>query len=135
MSNVWDFVNSINTTKKDMMSDTENDSLAEKDYVPFMVNKSLSYFVDTILYSNEINKYPFLDKKMQYTYYLHAIPKGKRFCKWSKKEITEDLEAISEYFQCNYRKSAEILRTINKSDLALIKQVLQKGGVHKNDSG
>ena len=117
------------------MTGTDNDLLAEKDYVPFIVNKSLSYFVDSILYANEINQYPNLDNKLQYQYLLNSVPKGKRFSKWSKKEITEDISAISEYYNCNYQKSAEILKIINKKDLGMIKQLLQKGGVRKNDSG
>ena len=131
MSNVFDYVNSINVTKKDIMTGSDNDLLMEKEYVPFIVNKSLSYFVDSILYANEINFYPDLDKKLQYEYLLHSISKGKRFSKWSKKEITEDINAISEYYQCSYRKSAEILKIINKNDLGMIKQLLQKGGVQK----
>ena len=62
----FDYVNSINFTKKNLMKNTANDELAEKDYVPFLTNKSLSYFTDTLLYANEMNRYHFLDKRLQY---------------------------------------------------------------------
>ena len=52
----FDFINSINFTKKNLMRNTDNDELAEKGYVPFITNKTLSYFTDTLLYSNEMNK-------------------------------------------------------------------------------
>ena len=79
----FDYVNSVTDNKKNMMVGTENDELAEKSYNPFLTNKSLSYYMDTILYANEINQYSMLDNKLQYEYYLHGIPKKKRFSKWS----------------------------------------------------
>ncbi len=80
----FDYVNSINFTKKNLMKNTANDELAEKDYVPFLTNKSLSYFTDTLLYANEMNRYHFLDKRLQYEFYLNSIRKKKRFAKWAK---------------------------------------------------
>ena len=65
--NVFEFVSSINHTKVDLMSGSENDKAAEEFYNPFVVNRSLSYFVDTLFYANEINKYD-IDKKLQYHY-------------------------------------------------------------------
>lgn len=129
MPGVFDYVNSINSSKEDLFS--SNEEYAEKEYVPFIVNKSLSYFVDSILYANEINHYPHLSNKQQYHYLLHSISKGKRFSKWSKREITEDLQAISDYYKYSYTRAAEVLKIINKNDLDMIKQKLQKGGVCK----
>ena len=71
----FDFVNSINFTKKNMMRDTANDDLAEKSYVPFLTNRSLSYFTDTLLYANEMNKLHQLDNKLQYEFFLNTIRK------------------------------------------------------------
>ena len=82
----FDYVNSINFTKKNLMKNTANDELAEKGYAPFLTNKSLSYFTDTILYANEMNRYHFLDKKLQYEFYLNSLRKKKRFAKWAKAE-------------------------------------------------
>ena len=62
----FDYVNSVTDNKKNMMVGTENDELAEKSYNPFLSNKSLSYYMDTILYANEINQYSMLDNKLQY---------------------------------------------------------------------
>ena len=87
----FDYVNSINFTKKNLMKNTANDELAEKDYVPFLTNKSLSYFTDTLLYANEMNRYHFLDKRLQYEFYLNSIRKKKRFAKWAKAEDNNDV--------------------------------------------
>lgn len=129
--NPFDYVNAINDNKKNLMVGTENDELAEKGYAPFMVNKALSYFVDTILYANEINQYAHTDNKLQFEYYLNGIPKKKRFSKWAKKEKNDELDIISEYYGCNYTRASEIHKIINKSNIDFMKQKLQKGGVTK----
>jgi hypothetical protein len=129
--NPFDYVNAINDTKKNLMVGTDNDELAEKGYTPFMVNKSLSYFIDTILYANEINEYAHIDNKLQFEYYLNGIPKKKRFSKWAKKEKSDDLDVICEYYGCNYTRAAEIHKIINKTNIDFMKQKLQKGGVIK----
>lgn len=131
MSNPFDYVNSINDTKKNIMVGTDNDELAEKGYNPFIVNKALSYFVDTILYANEINQYHHLDDKLQYECLLNGVPKGRRFSKWAKKNEDKDIETIVEYYGCSYSKATEIQKIINKNQLDLLKNKLQKGGVSK----
>jgi hypothetical protein len=113
------------------MVGTDNDELAGKGYTPFMVNKSLSYFIDTILYANEINEYAHIDNKLQFEYYLNGIPKKKRFSKWAKKEKSDDLDVICEYYGCNYTRAAEIHKIINITNIDFMKQKLQKGGVIK----
>ena len=107
MSNVFDYVNSINTTKHNMMRGSENDELAEKGYVPYVVNKSLSYFTDTILYANEINRHGFIDNKLQYEYLLYSVRQGRRFSKWAKKDESEIVSKISLYFQVNRQRAEE----------------------------
>ncbi len=124
----FDYVNAVSDSKKDLMVGTENDELAEKGYNSYLTNKSLSYHVDAILYVNEMNQYASLDNKLQFDYYLHGLPKKKRFSKWSKKQENEDIEVVSEWYGCNYSKAAEILKIINKNTLDLIKHKLQKGG-------
>ena len=105
--NPFEYVNSINITKKNMMRGTENDELMEKEYTPYVVNKSLSYFPDTLLYANEINQYGFLDNKMQYEYYLYSVRQGKRFSKWTKKDSSELIDSISRYYQVNRKRAEE----------------------------
>ena len=75
----FDYVNSINHTKKNLMVDTDNDRLAESAYVPYLTNKSLSYFADTLMYANKVNVFADLDKKLQYEYLLNSIRPRKGF--------------------------------------------------------
>lgn len=126
--NPFDFVNSINFTKKDIMTGTENDELAEKAYVPYIVNKSLSYFTDTLLYSNEINMLSGIDNKLQYHFLLNSIRPAKRFAKWVKKQDSNDLESVKQYYCLNNEKAEQALALLSQQQLDVIKQKLEKGG-------
>ena len=59
--NPFDFVNSVNYTKVDIMNDD-----VEKSYLPFIINRQLSYFPDTVAVANEMNRYHQLDNKLQF---------------------------------------------------------------------
>lgn len=124
----FDYANSITHNKKDLMKGTENDELAEKSYSPFLVNKALSYFPDTILYANEVNKFSSLDNKLQYYYLLNSIRPQKRFAKWVKKQDSDDIEAVKQYYGYNYSKALQALSLLSTDQIAMIKQQLQKGG-------
>lgn len=125
----FDFINAINQSKKDMMTDTDNDELAEKSYNAYLVNKGLSYFPDTILYANEMNLYSQLDNKPQFAYLLNSIRPRKRFSKWFKNELDEDTKIISEYYQYSIQKAKQVRHLISSEQLNLMKEKLQKGGL------
>lgn len=130
--NPFDFVNSINVSKENLMRGTENDALAESGYAPFIVNKSLSYFPDTIFYANEVNKMAHADNILQYSYLLNSVRAQKRFAKWVKKEDSDDLEAIKEYYGYSNEKAYQALQLLSNDQLNLIKEQLQKGGINES---
>ena len=127
----FDYVNSINFTKKNLMKNTANDELAEKDYVPFLTIISLSYFTDTLLYANEMNRYHFLDKRLQYEFYLNSIRKKKRFAKWAKAEDNNDVMMVQEYYKFSPQKAKAALRVLSPKQLDIIKHKMENG--IKND--
>jgi hypothetical protein len=121
----FDFLNAINDNKKDLFEDPQ----AEKDYSAFMVNRGLSYFPDTILYANEMNRFPAIPKSWQFYYFLNTIPKKKRFSKWAKKDAeTKSLQLIKEYYGYSYEKAKEALNVLSVEQLSIIEEKLQKGG-------
>jgi hypothetical protein len=124
MMTPFDFIKSISENKKDLMLD----KLAEKEYNAFMVNRGLSFFPDTILYANEMNMNHHLDNKLQFSYLMTIIRPRKRFSKWAKKKTSDDLQAISEYYNCNMKKAEEYLRMLNADQLKSIKEALNRGG-------
>ena len=128
MTSPFDYVNSITFNKNDMMTGTENDELAEKSYVPFVVNRALSYFPDTILYANEINCNHHVDNKLQYHYLINSIRPKKRFSKWAKKQEDNDLDAVIQYYGYNREKAEQALSLLSPEQLEQVKQRLNKGG-------
>ena len=121
--NPFDFVNSINTTKKDLLQDPE---VSETSYVPFVINKSLSYFPETILLANDMNK-SHIENKLQYHYLLNTVRPGKRFAKWVKRESVDDVKAVQEYYGYNVEKAQQALALLTVDNLNYIKQKLQSG--------
>lgn len=118
-----EIVPSILQTKQDVL-DNEND------YVPYVVNKALSYHYDCILHSNQMNILPNTDKRLQYAYYLNSVRSYKRpFRKWHKTEANEDLTSVMEYYGFSLSKAREALVLLTDSQLSMIKKNLYKGGL------
>jgi hypothetical protein len=90
-----DWLNSINLNKTDLIE--EDPSLA-KEYPPFIINKCMSGHLDTVLYANEMNMAHFLDKKLQYDFYLNSVRKRKRFSPWLRKDKVKDLDVVKSYY-------------------------------------
>lgn len=135
MASPFDFINSINANDKpDLFRGKEVDrAQAEKDYVPFIVNRGLSYFPDTILYANEMNQAPFVEKIAQYDFLQQSIRPRKRWSKWFKSEIDDDLELVKQVYGYSSEKAAQTLKLLSKEQLAEIRtQVNAIGGVSKS---
>jgi hypothetical protein len=128
MSNPFDYVNTITSTKKNLMRDTENDVLAEKEYNPFLTNRALSYHHDTVAIANEMNSRSDLPKLLQYEFLLNTVRPKKRYAKWDKKEDHGDLAAIKEYFGYSDNKALQALTVLNHDQIHEIKRRLEKGG-------
>lgn len=125
--NPFDYVNAITHSKKDLMTGTENDELAESAYVPFIVNKALSYFPDTIMHANIMNFHSFLEKKLQFHYHLNSIRPSKRFAKWVKKDDNQELELIMQYYGYSIEKAKQVLPLLSSEQLSIIKTILTSG--------
>ena len=125
--NPFEYVNSINMTKKDIMID----DLSEKAYAPFMINRSLSYFNDTVLMANDMNIKHHLDAKLQYQCLINIVRKRKRFSKWIKPELDNDIEVVKEYYGYSNEKAHQVLPLLSKSQLAILKEKVNKGGKRK----
>lgn len=127
MSNPFDYLNTINVTKKNMMRGSENDELAEKGYNPFLINRGLSYFQDTVELANEMNLRADLDNKLQYEFLLNLVRSRKRFSKWHKKDENDKIDLIAEHYNCSQRKAIEILNTLTEEQVNSICQIMLKG--------
>ena len=122
--NPFEFLNAINYTKKDLMVDPEN----EKHYNSFVINRSLSYFPDTVAIANEMNKYHHLDSRLQFSFLINIIRKRKRFSKWIKPEIEDDVEVVKKYDGYSNEKSRLILPLLSPQQIDIIRKKVSKGG-------
>ena len=120
-----DWLNSINHTKENII---DIDPDLEKDYPPYIINKCLSGFVDTILFSNEMNMSSHLDRKMQYDFYINIVRKRKRFSPWLRKEKIDDLEHIKRYYGYSNEKAQIALTLLTKEQLEFIRSKNDMGG-------
>ena len=127
--NPFDFVNDINFGKKDIMTDSDNPELAEKTYNPFLTNRALSYFPDTIQFANMMNNNSHIDHMLQYSFLLNIIRKRKRFSKWFKKNDDDVLQMVIEYYGYSVNKAKEVLKILDNDQLELIREKLIKGGM------
>ena len=122
--NLSETLKSLNYTKQNLMVD---DILAESDYSPFIVNKCLSYFTDTVLFVNEMNRLSDLPKRLQYDYTLHSIRKRKRFSRWDKNNKSKKFLLVKEYYQYSDSKTEEIVGLITDDQVKEIKKLLETG--------
>ncbi len=116
-----DWLNSINFTKEDLSENI-------KEYPPYIVNRCLSGHLDCVLFANEMNRYHFLDKDMQYHFYINTLRKRKRFSPWVRKEKVSDLEFVKKYYGYSNDKAAQALKILTNEQLLFIKQKLDTGG-------
>ena len=123
----FDYLKAINESKEDVMLTPQD----EKKYAAFIVNRGLSFFMDTIFQVNEMNRNHHLDARLQFDYFLNTVRKKKRYSKWLKPEKLQDLEVIKEYYGFSNEKAKNTLKILSGDQLALIKDKLKQGGAEK----
>lgn len=120
-----DWLKTINQTKENVM---DQDPSLEKEYSPYIINRCLSGFVDSIMFANEMNQYYFLPKKMQYDFLLNSLRKKYRFTPWVKKETQSDIEVIKKYYGYSNQKAQQALKILTKDQIKFIKSKFETGG-------
>jgi hypothetical protein len=129
MAKLGDFLTAINKSKKNLM---DEDPETEKEYLPFVVNRTLSYFLDTVMYANEANIRNTADKKLQFDLLLNSIRSNRRFSRWLKPDENKDIDAIKEYYGYSNQRAKEVLDLLTGEQLSFIHERLSRGGL-KND--
>ena len=88
----------------------------------------MSGHLDCVLFANEMNRYHFLDKDMQYNFYLNILRKKKRFSPWLRKEKVSDIEYVKQYYGYSNEKASQVLKILSDEQIDFIKQRLDTGG-------
>ncbi len=120
----FDFANAINHSKENLIVD----EWSEKQYNAFIVNKSLSYGADTVIYANEMNSRPHLDRRLQFDFLINTVRPRKRYNKWLKPETVDVLEIIQQYYGYSIDKARQVLPLISDTQLDIIKKKMNRGG-------
>ena len=120
-----DWLNSINLSKENMI---DEDPDLEREYPPFIINKCLSGQMDSLMQANEMNKYPNLDKRLQYDFFINSLRKRKRFSPWLRKDKIKNIEAVREYYGFSTEKAEQALNILSNEQLDYIYEKLNTGG-------
>lgn len=129
MSNPFDSIGFLNTPEKNRDYSRYEEIL--NGFVPYMANKHFSYFRETVMLANEVNARHYLDKEVQFLFYLNTIRPMKRYSKWAKSDDREKLQLISDYYNLSYEKARQILHLFDEERLSKLQENLQKGGLEK----
>ena len=120
-----DWLNSINQTKRNLI---DEDPAIEKEYPPYIINRCYTGHLDAVMYANEMNKYNFLPKKMQYDFFINILRVKKRFSPWLRKDEIKDLDSVKRYYGYSNEKAKQALRILTKEQLNFIKSKFETGG-------
>ena len=120
-----DWLNSINFNKKNLI---EEDLSEIKNYPPYIINRCLSGHLDCVMFVNEMNRYHFLPKKIQYDFLLNSLRTKKRFAPWLRKDTIKDLDNVKRYYGYSDEKAKQALRILSKKQLNFIQSKFETGG-------
>ena len=126
MYELKDYINAINQTKEPLL-DTEDEQWVKK-YPPYIVNKCIAPFTDSIMLVNEINQLHHLDKKLQFDFLINSLRPRKRYAPWMKAKKLKSLEYVKEFYGYNNEKAKAALDILNDEQISAIKERLNKGG-------
>ena len=125
MTELKTWLNSINQTKKNLI---DEDPSLEREYSPYVINRCLSGHLDCIMFVNEMNKYHFLQNKIQYDFLLNSLRTKKRFAPWLRKDTIKDLDNVKRYYGYSDEKAKQALRILSKKQLNFIQSKFETGG-------
>ena len=126
MYELKEYLKSINKTKENLMDN--DDELWVKKYPPFIINKCLAPFPETVHLVNEMNVNHHLDSKLQYDFLLNSIRPRDRYTPWLKAKKIKNLEYVKEYYGYSNEKAKSTLDILNDEQIETIKDSLNKGG-------
>ncbi|BCV02941.1 MAG: hypothetical protein CM15mV59_0640 [Caudoviricetes sp.] len=125
MTELKDWLNSINQTKKNLI---DEDPSIEKNYPPYIINRCLSGHLDAVMFANEMNMYSFLPKKMQYDFFINTLRTKRRFSPWIRKDLVDNLDCVKRYYGYSNEKAKQALKILSKEQLDFIKSKFEIGG-------
>lgn len=118
---VFDVINNISSSNTTM-------EYHKSDYVQRVINKGFSYFIDSILYVNEVNQRHYLTDKQHYDYMFHSLRKKKRRSKWFKKTPHDNVDLVMQTYKYNQTKAEEVLKLLSDEQIDVLRARFDQGG-------
>ena len=115
----FDIIKNINSGTTEDVPEFEG---FDDGYVPFIINRHFSYFPDTVMLANEMNKqlHDETPKEHQYSFYINTVVKRKRFAKWVKKDVNKAVEKLAEHYNCSIEKACAYLDLLTDDEIKTI---------------
>ena len=121
---LFDYLDSISKTKTHLTPDAE--------YSSFFINRGLSQHLDTLFDANKMNLYgDVLDRQLHYDFFFYKVKKSSRYGKWAKREGSETIDSIRQFYRCSHKKAVEYSKLLNTEALQSIQKSLERGGLTK----
>ncbi len=118
---VFDIINNISSSNTTM-------EYHESDYKQRVINKGFSYFIDSILYVNEVNQRHGLTNKQHYDYQLNSLKKKQRRSKWFKKTPIDNVDLVMQTYKYNQQKAEEALKLLSDDQINALQKKFERGG-------
>lgn len=122
---VFEYLKAVSLTKQ---VDHLNDVDFEQHYIPWLINRGLSYHEDAVLSANMMNERPWLSLSLQYRWLLNTLRARSRWSKWLKHTVSEDVLSMAEYYGCSVRHAKSLIDLHTPDQLVYVRARLYKGG-------
>ena len=81
-----------------------------------------------LLIANEMNINHHLDNRLQFDFLINMIRKKKRFSKWNKPQIIDDLDVIKEYYGYSNKQAKAVHNLLSSEQIGELRKKVYKGG-------
>jgi hypothetical protein len=100
-----------------------------KNYIPQIVNRSLSFSPDMVMQADEMNKRPYLSKELQFQFLRHTVEKKYRDNKWVKKTTNDRIKLVMKVYKYSYDKAKSVLGLLSNDQFLALEESQNKGGI------
>lgn len=96
-------------------------------YVPFVVNRHLSFSRRSVIMANEMNRSA-LPPEVQFEFLRSTVRKQRGFVKWYKRKEDDRIKLIMKVYKYSYDKAKEVVDLFTPEQLEILEKGLEKGG-------
>ena len=112
------------TVINDINADREIENPEKFD--PWVTMVYYSLFPDTIYYAQMMNINNNLEPDVQLSYYINTVRPSKRWRKWPKKSVCEDIKLLQEVFGYSENKAKTALAVLSEAQMKELKKKYKK---------